>query len=215
MYYTISTSDNITEIGYLPQVNLAKDFIPNSKDYTNVKWNSLFKENPSLNFDLNPKANVTDLITGAIPSFGLIISEKIKKILEQVNLPLSKFYPININKDNRKIMQYYWFHYLSDFWNYVDMKKSTYLILNKFTFKQLEEITIGTLDEVKEIKKSLPFDKIIRPKELYLTSQFPNYDIFEITDIQYITIISEKLKNTLLEKNITGCTFDEYSKIIF
>jgi hypothetical protein len=84
-------------------------------------------------------------------------------------------------------------------------------IYNKFDFKIVD--TIKAQNQIKQFKKDLKLDKAIRFSKIYFNQLFPKYDIFEMIDIQYATIISEKLKLKFEEELISGYDVIEFNKI--
>lgn len=139
MLYSIKTSDLLCEIGEYPQLSLSKTYTPNKGiHYSNLRWDILSEDDPNLEFELNTSARLTDILSNSITTFGLVVSEKLKQILEKTRLNEYKFYPV-IVKSKVNTYKYYWFHYPFDFWKYVDFNNTSFLVLNKFSLNQLKK----------------------------------------------------------------------------
>jgi hypothetical protein len=212
VYFNIGRTNEISVIGNYPQTSLAITFHVDSFDsYRNVQPDIFPIFQPRYSLELNPKSKETDIIDSLGLSFGFIFSEKLKLILHEFNLPNYKFYPITVVGSKTK---YYWFHYITKMEEFLDFKKTEIEIYKSRPPFEIEEIKIfRSQNDIMDFKKSLPYTKSMRFKKIQLNSNFPNYDIFEITGAQYFTLISEKLRDILIEENITGLEMVEYTKI--
>jgi hypothetical protein len=162
---------------------------------------------------LNKASIGTDILDNVELTFGLLISDKLKSLIENFNLLPHKFYEIDVLGT---IEKYYWFHYITNFEMFVDFRKTTIEIFNSHGgFEVIDTISLVSLDELKKLKEEIYLEngKAIRFGDIILNNGFPKYDLFEESLINYQTIISEKLKNTLVANRITGVEFRNLEKL--
>ncbi len=214
-YYSIGSSDNLKVIGHYPQTEFKKDFnhgTPNS--YRNVHPREFPNFNPDLEITLHKNAIPTDYIEKVGPAFGIIINKIFKTVLEQFNLPPHRFYPIKVYH-KAELLEYYWFHYIIDIWEFVDIEKSSAQIFHKFKFEVQEIIPIPNLDSILDFKKSLDRKLKLKINSLILKKNHPKYDAIETTKVEYSgVLLSENLVNTLNEAGLTGFETKPFDKIV-
>ena len=138
--------------------------------------------------------------------WGILINKKIKRIIVNFNIPTSKFYSFILLENRIIIKDYYWFHFYDDIFQYIDMKKSKFIlkwrdVIQEFCFTS-KEFYLS-----KEQETFGDFEKNLIIKEVYLLNSFPKYDIFHFEGRD---IISEKLLNAFIENNITGYEVSAY-----
>ena len=121
--------------------------------------------------------------------FGYVVSNKLKNILKKHQLPAYQFYPIPVLKDEQ-IIQYYWLHWMLDFWNYVDTEKSQLQ-------KQHENQEVF-------LKKGISF------KTLVLKKDFPKYDIFNIDNSEKEIYFSERLVKKIEKTKLSEIIIKEH-----
>ena len=164
-------------------------------------------------FELNDKAIKTDFLkTSAVSANGFFISEKVKTLLEKFKLMNHKYYPA-VLKTKTNTNQYYWLH-LCDLKivNHIDYEKSAFH-KTKFNAKK-EGIQINSFKHYEELKKQNGFSFGARVEKIALLNSFPNFDIFTFLPFDNQVYISTNLKDSLIEKNITGFNVKKNSKFI-
>lgn len=215
-YYTICSSDDLKVIGYYPQTFITEDDIPllyENNGQRQVKSRVFPDFVPNCILKLHDKAKPTNFLDNHVFSFGIIIDEKFKKILKNYILPPHRFYSIKVIWRDTQL-DYYWFHYISNTWEFVDLKKSTAQIYKKFDFEVDKVIDIPDLDRINEFESKLSFREDLMLNELFFKDSFPNYDVLEIDKVQYLPrLISEKLLIGLKEGGITGFEANYFDKI--
>ncbi|MGQ3678384.1 imm11 family protein [Tenacibaculum discolor] len=215
-YYSINWDyDNIDVIGDYPQVTLRKGFNPGPPHgFWEVQHYEFPKFIPELELDLNQKAKPTNYLED-YTSFGMIINENFKEILKQFNLPKYAFYPIKVYHKG-ELLDYYWFHYIADIWEYINIEKSSLEVYKKFEFEIDKVIPMPSkLSEFKVIKKSLPRQKELMIHKIVFKDNFPKYDVFNLSQLGYPpNLISERLLNTLQEAGMTGFVTIPFDKIV-
>lgn len=214
-YYTINWDyDNIDVIGDYPQVTLRKGFNPGPPHgFWEVQHYEFPKFIPELELDLNQKAKPTNYLED-YTSFGMIINENFKEILKQFNLPKYAFYPIKVYYKG-ELLNYYWFHYIADIWEYINIEKSSLEVYKKFEFEIDKVIPMPSkLSEFKVIEKSLPRQKELMIHKIVFKDNFPKYDVFNLSQLGYPpNLISERLLNALLKAGMTGFVTIPFDKI--
>ena len=206
-YYTLSESTDTNIIGYYPQTDVSED-----SEFFSVfiDFQTRIEEFPEhiLKYIiiLNKKAYPTDFIERVSVPYGLVVNNKIKSLITLYSLPNHKFYDTEVIYKKSKL-NYYWFHFYDDIFQYIDMKKSKFIlkwrdIIQEFCFTS-KEFYLS-----KEQETFGDFEKNLIIKEVYLLNSFPKYDIFHF---EGRNIISEKLLNAFQENNITGYEVSEYN----
>lgn len=212
-YYLISESRKPNVIGHYPQTMRTKNegyHVDSFDSERRIKAGEFPDFDPKYGIDLNPKALATDIIDKSSLSFGFVVSERLRLLLMDFKLPPYRFYPIDVFGTKNV---YYWFHYITDVWKYIDFESTEIEVVHKFKFNVEKTVKFSSFKDVMDFKKSLPRQNTIRFGSIRLNEDFPNYDIFELTGPKYFTLISEDLKESLTNSNITGVDFVEYERI--
>ena len=214
-YYNIGSTNEIDVIGNYPQTQRTKRLgyhVDDVNSELKVKSDVFPKFHPKYGLDLHPKSKETDVLDRGTLDFGFVVSNKLKTLLGKFKLPPHKFYRIDVYGTSK---DYYWFHTITDFATFFDVRKSEIEIFDILTLEVTENILFESLTGLNEYRKKLVMEagKIMRYKSIQLNSTFPNYDLFEIQGAQYFTLISNKLKKTFEQEGITGLECLEYDKI--
>lgn len=166
---------------------------------------------PDIRFKLAKEAKLCDLMAqGTISSCGLLISKKLKGLLEKENLVPHKFFPATIEVDKEKMEQYYWLHLVwPDGINYLDFQRSKFKI--KRASKDLGEIEIESLNDLHSKQGELGFIKMIHNYEY--TFSDPSFDLF-IHPLNKTIFVSENLKTKMAGFTGIEITLAEYLKVV-
>ena len=205
-YFILSESTDTNIIGYYPQTDVSEDseFFSVFIDFQ-TRIEEIPEHIPKYIIILNKKAYPTDFIERVSVPYGLVVNNKIKSLITLYSLPNHKFYDTEVIYKKSKL-NYYWFHFYDDIFQYIDMKKSKFIlkwrdVIEEFCFTSKEFY----LSKDKKTFEDFETELII--KEVYLLNSFPKYDIFHF---EGRNIISEKLLNAFQENNITGYEVSEY-----
>ena len=205
-YYILSESTDTNIIGYYPQTDVSEDseFFSVFIDFQ-TRIEEFPEHIPKYIIILNKKAYPTDFIERVGVPYGLVVNNKIKSLITLYSLPNHKFYDTEVIYKKSKL-NYYWFHFYDDIFQYIDMEKSKFIlkwrdVIEEFCFTSKEFY----LSKDKKTFEDFETELII--KEIYLLNSFPQYDIFHF---EGRNIISEKLLNAFIENNITGFEVSEY-----
>jgi len=214
-YYIINWSDDLRKIGYYPQTGLSKGYNPTlDNSHRKVDQFNFPDFIPNLELELHENAIPTNFIMRIGATFGIIIDDKFKNLLQQFNLPPHHFYKIKVSYNN-VILNYYWFHYIvDDFWDYIDLENSTIKITHNTNHENFKIKPIKSIQNLIEIRTNLERGFYLTANELILKKNLP-YDIFSLTnELYYPPIISERLKNKLDDECMTGYEIKLFDKII-
>lgn len=203
-YLDFTTSNDIDIIGYYPQVsNTENNLFGSPFAPKRINYGEIPEEISDLELQFNKNAKVTDLLSTYNPYFGFLVSERLEKIISSFHLPPHKFYSIKIIR-GENMLNYFWFNFFDNLFDYIDLKKSRIEIYQKFNFNVLDTLSIDSEENLKKINSNLDFEKSIRLKELFFNENFPNYDIISNNIMGSGNFISEALTDSLNENNITG-----------
>lgn len=198
-------------IGAYPQVEeMIKGYDYDAKDsvYQLVyNRNKYIDFTPNLeSFLLKKKAKFTDLI-GAIPiggASGLLISGWFKEILTSFNLMTHQFFAAVIVNHVGHANLYYWMHLVSNLSLKVNYEFS------KFYKSGGDKVKITSFENFLIKKKRLGVFYKITSKEIAIQEKdIEVLDLFYFGNFDFGIYISERLKNKLEEKGITGINLTE------
>ena len=219
MYYSISRSDDIKEIGYYPQSDLRKGYNPRNNGHFVVKHYEFPDFKPNLELEMHPKASPTNYLdsTAGLVN-GFVVDRKLKELLMSFKLPKHHFYPIKVYKQEM-LLEYYWFHYIiDDFWKFLDKEKSYAEVVFMETPTKIgieKNVPIYSREQIIGEKRKLPRGKKnLRISKIVMKKEFPNYDFYEIDCLSYNTIISEKLRDSIIKASLTGMKIKPFDKFI-
>lgn len=215
-YFAIEYGRNETLVGKIPQV---KDF----KHNCNVSDNSDFIDkfpfkkiegSPILSipilYPITKQTDIIDTYSNVGFSFGsLVISNKLKEILDQFNCYGFQFFPTYIIQDGSTYSNYWQTHICEMPFEYIDFKKTKALILNIETRKIVtESVEISYAEEFLSIVNSLEYPKSISLKDISFEDKM-DLDLFFIRFFENSGrgIVSEKLKNEIEKQECTGIEF--------
>lgn len=172
---------------------------------------------------IHNNAKVTDLVSSGI-SIGFVVSSRLKILFEQFKFPPHRFYPTKIKHKNDDLDGYYFMHIISnyyvDYLDAVDYGKSVFVI-SGISKDHPRPITLTSkldyLEKSKQLQDDAKVNKIfrsIRAEKIYFTSGFDkSLDCF-VAPFGVSYFISQRLKDSLLENNVTGCDIQP-SDLIF
>ncbi len=167
---------------------------------------------------LSGSAKLTDFISGGFSPQTLIVSEKAKSILEQYHLCPHRFYPMGLYK--RKIKyNYYLFFIVSDYIDFIDYKKTSFVEYNIVSGKKFGLVSIASKEELffrREIfKKEKGISQTIWGDKIVMNQSFDSeLDFFEIRWIDANTYVSKRLKNAIESNRLTGWEFTPTTNLI-
>lgn len=168
---------------------------------------------------LDKDANLEDIICAEmLITSGLLINDKVKKKIENFNLPKHKFYPAYVKDKNDRVFNYYWMQtsYIDRYVDsYVNMIKSDFYIKKDSLELEKEFILINTNEELEYQQSKLEINQAIKISKTVLDKSFLelNLDMFKIGRLDYRWIVTERLKNAFDDTKITGVSFFEVKNL--
>lgn len=208
--YSISKNHDLEITGHYPQTteNFKRPF--DHMDLRQKFRGDKFPDYvPKRGFDLHPEAKATDILE-FIGFDGLVISEKLKGLLREIELPPHRFYPIEVSGTKQN---YFWFHFINSIWDHVDYTQTEMAIVHKFKFTLEYTQKFSSISDIMQFESDLPRHHIINVGELALYDSFPNYGIFQVTGPSFFTVISEKFRDLMVSEDISGIEMKKYSRI--
>lgn len=143
-----------------------------------------------------------------------MIDELFLQILLRHNLPPFRYYEVKVfHNDN--ILTYYWFHFIFDMWNNIDLKYSQISIVNRSSKKEEEVHSFISLDNLSIIKQRLNHERGMYLKEVVFKKSVTSLDLIELTNFFYIPLVSEKLKESLEKEGMNGFKTKKFDKVSF
>ena len=157
---------------------------------------------------LNKGAKLTDFISNAELMFSFVINKRVKEVLERHKIGESYFIPIVLKQSDQFIEGYYLFIVRNDLKKYVDLKKTSFFIANKFRRnkdKEHEGITFNSWDQIKEKNKQI---RKTEKRKVYFENMALNlkeesYDAFTLP-YQTFVFISKQLNEELIRNKFSG-----------
>jgi len=228
IYYTIESACETDETGKVyPQIQKL------SPEYDNHRPDSIYNylkksheindipiDDPNLkSFVLHRYAKPSDLLSNAIiGGNGLFVSNKLKGILQEFDLPPHCFYPSKVLYKKETLDNYFWFFFRPIPISNVDFGNSTFFVYKSFLYNE-GIININSEEDYyaqkKTIKEQNPGQNItIWSSKVSFKKEFKLKELFTLSAFDSNVYISSKLKERLLEQNITGCKIEETDKII-
>jgi hypothetical protein len=204
-YFLISHSSDRKEIGDYPQT-IPTEVIDANGGFEETSRANLTNEHfpnvsPALEFELAKKAKLTDVLSASnIQARGLLVNEKVKKILEQFNIMNHKFYLGSVTAKGKKL-PYYWLHIVNTSFDGIDFEKSNF-IETGFTGRKIGDVEINTFEDYDKISR----EKMLKVEKLILlpNSSIKDLDLFLFPEIHYRIIASERLISALQESTVSG-----------
>lgn len=208
-YYTIKLSTDAKKIGCFPQVDCLTQFHAHQ-----LKYGRFPDFNPELSFELEKKAKLTEILSQAtISADGLLISEKVKDILEKHDLLDHRFYSASVKDQKGKSHPYFWLHLVAkpEYLNWIDFPNSKFLL--EKGIRNFENISINSKEEydqkVREANDMETLADIVVDK-IVCTPLFNNkLSLFVFPKIDNRIFVSSDLKEELVSGSITGIEFTE------
>ena len=218
MYYTFNFACNTLDTGKeFPQIQKMKigyDFNTHDSVHALAKARNKFPTFlPNLNaFLLHSNAKLTDLISSSFTTgtSGILISEKLKHIIEQHKIVSHNFYPATVIFKKEEFRNYYWMHIVSDITSNVDYNKSTFYIYKDYSLN-LGNTPIFSKEDLiqkrEQLKQDNPSQTItIWADKICFNKTFDkSLDFFKIGMFDSDYYISERLSQILFDNKITGC----------
>jgi hypothetical protein len=217
VYYKLEESNDPKVIGKDdPQIfEITKGYKTNGEhSIHNLRYYyEKFPENNEIDFScftITKNVKLTDLMSCAYNTNGIIISKKFKELLEKFSLLDCKFYSIDIKRSNEIIKDYFWMHILENksiVNKWIDFENSVFV-----DFLNGNKLDINSYEDYQEMAKQVKLTSSINYVKCkkYLLKDTINCEI-DFFDSCYLAkyIISENLKSAIKDANLTGMEFTQ------
>ncbi|WP_025743591.1 hypothetical protein [Aquimarina pacifica] len=213
-FYSIAGSSELKTIGFYPQAEYKKGYNPRRNGSFSFRGHEFPDFVPNLELQIHDKAFLTDYINFLVLPFGMVVSKKMKVVLDKHILPKHHFYKTKVYHRNN-IYEYYWLHFIvDDFWEYLDKEKSygEVISLNITELTVEKKVPIQSREQIIFEGKKYRVPKVLSLGKIIMKQNFVKYDLYQLQTISYNTIISENLKNALLEEGLTGFELKPFPK---
>lgn len=207
MYYTIKNATGKEVGNTFPQVSCLTQ-----TEAHQLHSDEFPKSNLNLVFELKKKATLTDVLSQAtISADGLLVSEKFKDILNSFSLITHRIYPVTINT-KKASLTYFWVHLSDTLKKYINYDASVFY-WTEFECQQ-DMLKIKSFDDYLKKKQKHDMNWSVDIEEIALNSNFENnIDLFIFNPFDYTIYISEALKKSISENNITGLDIIEANNL--
>ena len=153
---------------------------------------------------LGKNVRVTDFIGIDSLLKGICISDRVKKILEEYNLPNHRFYPVTFHQPSKvekkiEVIEGYWLlHFELEFGKNVNFEKSEFVrdVLQFYTTDLSQIIRVNSLEEYKAILLSTK--KALLATKLVLKSSFDTS--LDVWDTNYLTGVNSYFSSRLVKR---------------
>lgn len=156
-------------------------------------------------------AQKTDFISGGYGDCLQIISPAAKVVLEKYKLCSHRFYEMSLYI-RRKMNDYFMLHYIPDYVDYVDYRKSSFIELHNWFSERGSIIPIVSKEDLlrkKKIMKQKNSADTIWGNTIVMNDEFSNMDLdfFSLFHFDSNLYVSERLMNAIIENGLTGWEF--------
>jgi hypothetical protein len=203
MYYAIKNRTD-EEVGSVyPQVNCITQ-----EQAHNLYANEFPSYDPELIFELNKNAKLTDVLSqAAISAQGLLVSDRMKSVLENHAIMKHRYYPVTIKMKNENFT-YYWLHLNDDFTGYIDYKQTEFY-WTKSTFRK-GNIQLSNFQEYLQKKQENGRLWDVSIDKLKLADNFDNsLNLVSFFPFDLKIYVSSNLKIILSNEQITGLNISQ------
>jgi hypothetical protein len=168
---------------------------------------------PSKNFELLYRAKWTDiLMINNVPDPYLIVSQNLKKIMEDVKMPDHYFFPIRVEK-YKQIKEYFIFVLKDHFLQYINLISCSAEQAVRLTGTSIVErttISFNSIEDFQQQKVKLEKQNgLIEIKKFDLNSELIEFDIFRLpfeARAGYY-IVNEIFAKAVISAKLTGIQF--------
>jgi hypothetical protein len=157
---------------------------------------------------LSGRAKLTDWVSTSFG--GALITPRFHEILEKYNLCPHRFYPVTLYARNVP-HEYFYLHIISDYSDFVDYKKSTFVERNSYEtrgtfFVDSKEDMLKKREEIENRNKGTTFS--LWGDNIIMNSEFNReLDFFKISRIDANMYSSKRLVDDIIKNNLTGLKF--------
>jgi len=210
MYYSLKHSMNAKIVGkFFQSENITNNMGDNPLHLNNIYFERVNFTPITPILILHKKAKITDLISNVNGGSGthLVISEKLKNIIEKYRQAGLQFFRTSIIKDNIEFDNYFSLNMYIGNNEFVDFSKTT------IKFRKYDAEIINP-PEIIKVSSLIEFNALLENRNMFDEISFENIFIKENVDQDFFMIkhplnfvVSEKLKKEIDDAGCTGIEF--------
>ncbi|VXB16918.1 imm11 family protein [Chryseobacterium sp. 8AT] len=200
IYYEMDLSTEIEIVGTYPQVDVPQKYFKVPNNFETLSVRSFPETNPNLeNFVFKRAAKLTDVLSSHMlhSSIGVFVDKKFKDLIENFYVKNFQIYNCSLIAADKNFAQ--------------QLAENHYFFLNliyaneilDFSQSVFEDLKTDEIVKIDNEEQRAPF---LHPVKLFL-KETP--DLFR-SPFNIALLVSESLKKTLEEANISGILFKEY-----
>lgn len=212
MFYSIKESMNVKIVGkYFQSENIAYNYGDDPKFLNNVYFEKIDFTPITPVLILHKKAKITDLISNVNGGSGthLVMSEKLKNIIEKYRKEGLQFFKTSIIKDKMEIDNYFSLNMYIGNNGFIDFSKSTikFRRYDPKIIKSPEIIKVNSLIEFNELLENRNMFDEVSINNIFLNDKVDE-DFFMLRNVfGSLFFVSEKLKQEIEDAGCTGIEF--------
>lgn len=200
VYYKMRLSTESKIVGTWPQLDVPKKYFKVPNNFEILSSRSFPEKSPNLeNFIFKSGTKVTDILSSYLPDLdiGVFVNQKFKDLISNFYIKNFQFYNCSLMAADNKIAEqlaenpYFFLHIIHG---------NEILDFSQSIFENLKTNQMVVIDSEEEVS---PF---LFPIKLFL-KETP--DLFR-SPFNIALLVSESLKKTIEESNITGIWFEEF-----
>ena len=214
-FYRINNSLNSNVLGHYPQVkdiHYKCDVWDEPKFIEHNQFIQMDFEPITANAVLHEKSKKTDLINVSGMGFTnrLLVSEKLKNILESYRKTGMQFFESNLIYKNKEIDKYWIVNFFESDMHFLNFNKSK-VYLTENIFDKIRELEIKNVNDFLNMKEIIEEEGL--PKGIFIETftleDTIDEDFFFLANVQggVAYIVSEKIRNNIEQENCTGIEF--------
>lgn len=221
-YFLIANSTNASEIGVYPQIQTG---VLLNHDLSSLIFEKAEEGILVPKGELHKKAKMTDLLSASF--FGLssrlIVSQDLHEILLAAKSEGIQHLATSIILPDKSEKPYWVLNPFNTDFNFVDFKKSKFILTNRMLTQVLDEVTFDNAasfihaykqNRKDAIEKSFDEHKVLLFDYVAIKEDC-NLDCFSLAPIRGVSagiFVTEKLKKVLLKYHYTGIAFKEINQ---
>lgn len=217
--YRLHISNEPNVIGAKDGFSLVISEDPSLDVYENIPEFTAYIQTHTLNcFRLVEKAKIIDAMECAnnFNTTGIVVSEKVKNIMQKFNLYSTQFIPCKIKSKNIELEGFYLLHCYSYLLDKIDYSRTSFSRI--WPFPRKVEESYGFITEkvlINESRKIAGSVKYIESDKCLIFDKFDvsTSDLFKIGWFDEHIYISNKLKSALEEFDLIGFEFSDASDL--
>lgn len=189
----------------------------NSDSYMTIAGEGKINYEPTFPiFGLEKKAKVTDFIFGVNTGTNwLLINQRFLDVLKKFNIDEYQVFNVKVKTKTEELLDYFmlFINYGRDK-NYVNWEKTKFRHTTQFWQKDIKALTFQDFEAFKKLNLELYLLKEdIALESLHLKNSEISTDIFRLCGVERGFFVSERVKNELESKKITGIQFIETTEL--